>query len=161
MDWVLIMKIVVADQDRTNDLGSDIRARALELKKRSGREAPPEISSEIGALALKKARSDADYLAHFVRLLRYRDACDTYDFDIPRKPGLSGRMMAGIKKILWKLMRYQHDRIAFRQNLINGLFTNAIEFEIAERLRINDELSRRLEKMEAAMQRLLADQKTK
>lgn len=155
------MKIIVADQDRTNDLGPDILSRALELKKRSGRDAPPRISSEIGALALKKARSDADYLAHFIRLLRYRDACDTCDFYIPRRPGFPGSLMAGIKKTLWKLMRYQHDRIVFRQNLINGLFTNAIEFEIAERRRTHAELSRRLDKLEAAVQRLPADQKKK
>lgn len=139
-------------------MGAEIRKEAAELKKRKGRAAPPEISSEIGALVLHKAVSDADYLNHFIRLLRYRDAFDTYDFNIPRKPGLFGAMMARVKSILWRLLRYQHDRIAFRQNLINGLFTSAIEFEAAERQRKDNEFSDRLERLET---KLTAERKGK
>lgn len=155
------MKILVAGQDRTHDLGAEIQKRAADLKKRKGRAAPPKISSEIGALALHKANSDADYLNHFIRLLRYRDAFDTYDFDIPRKPGLFGAIMARVKGVLWKLLRYQHDRIAFRQNLINGLFTSAIEFEAAERKRKDNELGARLDKAEALLNKLTAEGKGK
>ncbi|MDO9542752.1 MAG: hypothetical protein Q7J98_10580, partial [Kiritimatiellia bacterium] len=143
------------------ELGGEITQKAAELKKITGRAAPLKISAEIGALALHKASSDADYLNHFVRLLRYRDAFDTYDFDIPRRPGPFGAIMAGIKNILWKLLRYQHDRIAFRQNLINGLFTNAVEFEMTERKRTDDELARRLNKAEALLNELTAERKGK
>jgi len=87
-------------------------------------------------------------------LLRYRDAFDTYDFDIPRKPGPVGSVMARVKKALWKLLRYQHDRIAFRQNLINSLFTNAVEFEMAERKRTDADLNRRLDKAELLLNKL-------
>jgi len=148
------MKIIIAGQDCTKELGGEIWQKAAELKKMTGRAAPPKVSAEIGALALHKAVSDADYLSHFVRLLRYRDAFDTYDFDIPRKPGMVGSLMARIKKALWKLLRYQHDRIAFRQNLINGLFTSAVEFEMAERKRTDDELAGRLDKIEALLDAL-------
>ena len=148
------MKIIIAGHDCTKELGGEIWKRAADLKKITGRAAPPKVSAEIGALALHKAVSDADYLNHFVRLLRYRDAFDTYDFDIPRKPGVVGSVMARIKKVLWKLLRYQHDRIAFRQNLINGLFTSAVEFEMAERKRTDDELNRRLDKAESLLNKL-------
>jgi len=148
------MKIIIAGQDCTKELGGEIWRRAADLKKITGHATPQKVSAEIGALALHKAASDADYLNHFVRLLRYRDAFDTYDFDIPRKPGVVGSMMARIKKVLWKLLRYQHDRIAFRQNLINGLFTSAVEFEMAERKRTDDELNRRLDKAESLLNKL-------
>ena len=148
------MKIIIAGQDCTKDLGGEIWRRAAELKKLTGRAAPPKVSAEIGALALYKAVSDADYLNHFLRLLRYRDAFDTYDFDIPRKPGPAGSVMARVKKALWKLLRYQHDRIAFRQNLINSLFTNAVEFEMAERKRTDADLNRRLDKAELLLNKL-------
>lgn len=148
------MKITIAGQDCTKELGGEIWQRAAALKKIKGHAASLKISAEIGALALHKAASDADYLNHFVRLLRYRDAFDTYDFDIPRKPGVAGAMMARIKKVLWKLLRYQHDRIAFRQNLINGLFTSAVEFEMTERKRTDDELGRRLDKAESLLNKL-------
>lgn len=155
------MKILVAGQDRTPDLGAEIQKCAAALKKRKGRAAPPEISPEIGALVLHKATSDADYLEQLIRLLRYRDAFDTHDFDIPRKPGLLGAVMARLKSVLWRLLRYQHDRIAFRQNLINSLFTNAIEFEALERKRGDHELRERLAKAEAALSKLAAEQKNK
>ena len=148
------MKILIAGQDCTKTLGEDIRQRADQLKKLKDRAAPPKVSAEIGALALGRAFSDADYLNHFVRLLRYRDAFDTYDFDVPRKPGIAGALMAKVKKALWKLLRYQHDRIAFRQNLINGLFTSAVEFEMAERKRTDDEINRRLDKAETLLHKL-------
>jgi len=155
------MKITVAGQDCTEKLGGEIRQKAAALKKLTGRAAPPEVSAEIGALVLHKASSDADYLDHFVRLLRYRDAFDTYDFDIPRRPGPFGTVLAGIKRILWKLLRYQHDRIAFRQNMINGLFTNAIEFEMAERKKADAELGQRLDKAEALLSKLTAEKMAK
>ncbi len=145
------MKIMIAGQDCTKELGGEIQERAAALKKLTGRAAPPQVSTEIGALALHKASSDADYLNHFARLLRYRDAFDTYDFDIPRRPGLAGAIMAKIKKMLWKLLRYQHDRIAFRQNLINGLFTSAVEFEMAERKKADDALAGRLDRVETLL----------
>jgi len=145
------MRIIIAGQDCTKELGGEIRQRAEELKKLKGRAAPSQIPAEIGALALHKSNSDADYLDNFVQLLRYRDASEPCDFDIPRKPGFAGAVMTQIKKMLWKLMRYQHDRIAFRQNLINGFFTNAVEFEATERKRMDDELGRRLDKIEALL----------
>lgn len=155
------MKILIAGQDHTLSLGAEIRQNAADLKKLTGRAAPPKISSEIGALALHKARSDTEYLSHYLQLLRYRDAFDTYDFDIPRKAGFCGAIMAGFKKFLWKLLRYQHDRIAFRQNLINGLFTNAIEFEMEERQHKDQEICMRLERIEAFLRNKEASSKGK
>ncbi|MDD5483454.1 MAG: hypothetical protein PHP98_07370 [Kiritimatiellae bacterium] len=148
------MQIIIAGEDCTGELGAKIRQSAARLKKLTGRSAPPEISAAIGALTLRKASSDAEYLRHFLRLLRYRDAFDTYDFDIPRRPAPLGAVLAGLKKFLWKLLRYQHDRIAFRQNLINGLFTGAVEFEAVERKKADDDLARRLARMEERLDKL-------
>ena len=146
------MRIIIAGQDCTKELGGEIRQRAEELKKLKGRAAPSQIPAEIGALALHKSNSDADYLDNFVQLLRYRDASEPCDFDIPRKPGFAGAVMTQIKKMLWKLMRYQHDRMVFRQNLINGIFTSTLEFESARREKETIELKRRIEALEATLQ---------
>jgi len=153
------MKILIAGEDMAPSLGAEIKRKADVLRKRTDRAAPSKISPEIGALALHKARSDAEYLGHYMRLLRYRDAYDTYDFNIPRRSGFLGAIMAGFKKIMWKLLRYQHDRIAFRQNLINGLFTNAIEFEMEERRRNDQEINLRLERIENLLREISAPEK--
>ena len=43
-----------------------------------------------------------------------------------------------MKTVLWKLLRYQHDRLTLQQNLINELEINAVEFQ---RDRVNQELA--------------------
>ena len=91
--------------------------------------APARISSDISAMMLLDARSEEEYRAEFLRLLRYRNGLDTFDFHIPRKPGPAGALAARFKGVLWRLLRYQHDRIAFQQNLINELAIDALEFQ--------------------------------
>ena len=83
-----------------------------------------------------------------IRLLRYRDGVDTLPFHIPGRPGLCGRLIVQVKKGLWKILRYQHDRIAFRQNLINTMLASALEFEIAQRRKETDDLMRRVAELE-------------
>ena len=144
------MKILIANKDRTAGLGSEIRQSA-----RVHRQGPtPDwVAPGISALCLLKAASEEQYLREFIRLLRYRDAFDTLDFDIPRKPGLCGWVMAKFRRLLWKLLRYQFARIAFRQNLINGMFTSALEFEVALRERESSESKRRIAQLETLVQK--------
>ena len=142
------MKIFVANKDRTADLGADIRAAAQVLMRGGEREVPAQLPPDLSALSLTRGKSDADYLANLIRLIRYRDAVDTLDFDIPRKPGLAGLIMSRIKAFLWKLLRYQHDRIAFRQNLINTQLTSGLAFEVAARQKEIAELKRRVTELE-------------
>jgi len=142
------MKLNVAGQDRTQTLGPALRQQAEIMARGDDHHQPARIAADISALALARAKSDADYLAHLIRLIRHRDAVDTLAFDIPRKPGLAGRCMQRLKALLWKLLRYQHDRITFRQNLINTQLTSALEFEVAQRQKEMADLKRRVAKLE-------------
>jgi hypothetical protein len=107
---------------------------------------PPGIS----ALSLREAESEEAWLNELIRLLRYRDGVDTLPFHIPRRAGPVGWAMARLKKILWQFLRYQHDRIAFRQNLINTLLLSALEFEDAQRRKDADEWRKRVAALESA-----------
>ena len=121
------MIILVAGKDQTSEIKQRISAAIL----RGAPGAAPKFPDPaISALALREAESESDYLARLLTLIRYRDAVDTFAFEIPRKPGFMQRMLAQVRSFLWRALRYQHDRIAFRQNLINGLFTSALEFEL-------------------------------
>ncbi len=139
------MTISVAGQD-DQQLAEQVRRTAADMQR--GARRPSAVSREIGALALAGSATDAAYHENFLRLLRYRDAVDTLDFDIPRRPGPAGGCLRQIKRCLWKLLRYQHDRIAFRQNLINGLFTQALENELLLRRREAEELRARVATLE-------------
>ena len=90
----------------------------------------------------------AGHGAELLRLLRYRDNVDTLPFEIPRKRGWVGALTAQLKRALWKVLRYQHDRVTSRQNLINHLYTNALECEHRQRAQEIRELQRRLAALE-------------
>ena len=71
-------------------------------------------------------------------MLRKRHGVRTTAYYVPRGPGWRGRIAVALKTVLWKLLRYQHDRLTLQQNLINELEINAVEFQ---RDRVNQELA--------------------
>ena len=129
------MKISVAGEDRTIDLGPAVAAEAARLRANGG---IGTLAPEHTALRLKRSRDLDDYVYHFIELLRMRHGVRTSDYHIPRGPGLRGAVAVAVKTFLWKLLRYQHDRLTLQQNLINELEINAVEFQ---RDRLNQELA--------------------
>jgi hypothetical protein len=142
------MKLSIAGQDRTHDVGRELRrqAAAMERGGNNCRPKPSLVAPDIMPLA--RAQSEAEYLEQLIGLVRSRNAVDTLDFSIPRKSGAAGLFMAKLKALLWKLLRYQHDRIAFQQNLINAHLTDALEFESTQRQKETDDLKRRVAELE-------------
>lgn len=123
------MKLTVASQDRSADLGAEVAAAA----QRRSLKPPRMLSPGHSALALKTARTEREFLDKYIELVGLRHGAVTSDFDIPRKPGAVGALLAKVRGFLWKLLRYQHDRMAFQQNLINELLVDALAFERNER----------------------------
>ncbi len=142
------MKLVVAGSDCTEKLGPALRREAADMARGGRRRTPPRIAPAIGALALREARTEAAFLGEWRRLLRYRDGVDTLAFEIPRRPSPAGWLLAGFKRLLWTLLRYQHDRIVFRQNLINHALVSSLEFEAEARDAALEALARRVADLE-------------
>ncbi len=136
------MRIVVAGQDKTLEVGTDITRRAARHQGALSPWAAPD-----SALSLKGSRDMADYLERFGKLMRLRYALCTEPFPIPGKPGQTGSLIKKLKSFLWKLLRYQHDRMAHQQNAINELVINAQEFQ-------NSATSVRLAALEQRIQEL-------
>ena len=120
------MKLVLNGKDRTADLGAQVAADAARLKVSGYIGA---LSPEHSALRLLQFPCRDDYQRRFIDLLNMRHGVRTTDYYIPRGPGWKGSLAAALKTFLWKLFRYQHDRIAFQQNLINELSINAQAFQ--------------------------------
>ena len=129
------MKILISGKDCSHDPGSRIAAEAAE-RMRDPRCAflPPEIS----ALSLRDARTEREYDDQFVRLVRAKSPVNTQDFDLPPRPGLAGAVYAAVRKFLWRLLRYQHDRVVFRQNFVNAQVASALEFQQSEIRRLEE-----------------------
>ena len=139
------MQLTVGGKDRAADLGRQVAAEAARLQASGGIGA---LSPGHSALALRASADRDDYLRRFIELLRLRHGLRTADYYVPRAPGLRGLLSAALKKYLWKLLRYQHDRMAFQQNLVNELAIAALEFQRAESERDLAELKRRVAALE-------------
>ncbi len=140
------MRVIIAGQDRTETLGAQIRESA---RRRAAGGAPGFLSPEHSALMLKAAHDQAEYLKVYNRLVGIRHGIQTEAFAIPHHAGWAGAIGARIKKILWKLLRYQHDRMAGQQNLVNELVIAGLEFEREESCRAIARLESRVAKLEA------------
>lgn len=129
------LNVTVAGKDRAADLGRSLAEEAARLKANGS---IGSLAPEHTALRLKRSMDLDDYVYHFIELLRMRHGVRTADYYIPRGPGLRGKVAVAVKGFLWKLLRYQHDRITLQQNLVNELEINVVEFQ---RDRLNQELA--------------------
>ncbi len=134
------MRLTIAGQDRSSDIGATLERQARRHQGTLSRWSPGD-----SALSLKHSRNTLDYLNRYARLMRLRYAVSTESFPVPGKPGAAGSLLRKLKGFLWKLLRYQHDRMAFQQNSINELVISAADFQQA---RIAD-LEQRILQLEA------------
>lgn len=134
------MNITVAGRDRTADLGAAITAAAVEREKDPRCAFLPQRES---ALSLGGTGNVGEYLDCMVRLIRAKNHVLTLDFDLPRRRGLIGAIQAWFRRLAWRLLRYQHDRITFRQNLINSQLVSALEFCLEEIRALREREARR------------------
>ena len=108
------------------------------------------LSPEHTALTFKRAMGSDEFTRWFVSLLRIRHGVRTEDYFIPHGPGLRGKLALRLKLFLWRLLRYQRDRIAFQQNLINELTIMGLELQQKQMETRFAELKDRLDQMEKA-----------
>jgi len=143
------MYLGIAGQDRSSDVGVDLTRRAT---RHSG--ALSRWSCEDSALSLKTAHDPGEYLDRYCRLLRLRYSVSTEAFPIPGKPGLAGTILRSVKSALWKLLRYQHDRMTLQQNAINELIISSVEFQRASSRQTITALEDRIQSLETEVARL-------
>jgi len=142
------MRLIVAGKDQTAEIGAELTRRAA---RHQGALSP--WSAADSALALKDSRNMEDYLERYGKLMRFRYALCTDPFPIPGKPGFAGTLIKKLKTFLWKLLRYQHDRMSHQQNAINELVISAQDFQnSAIQQRLNT-LEQRIQELEREKQR--------
>ena len=135
------MRILVAGIDRTENLGREVERAAMTRPVPS---ALRSVLTEHSALSLGQCASTSEYQERLLRLLRLHQGISADLFDIPRRPGWKGACSSWLKKILWKILRYQHERMAHQQSVVNELLVSALEFERDQHKRDLRELEQRL-----------------
>jgi hypothetical protein len=139
--------ISIAGRDRTAELGPALAAAA------AAHEADPlhrPLPPELQAAALAGCRSEAEFEQRYFALLRRKHHMATCDFTIPRRSGPAGALLGRLKRVLWRLLVYQHDRMSFLQNMINTSLVNALDFDRQEMRREVARLEARLAALERA-----------
>lgn len=119
------MQIEVCGKDRAADLGAAIEQEAQALE-RDGR-FPQTPATGHSALFLRTAGDEPAYLRILLSLLIAKCGASVADFDVPRRPGRIGALGGRLRRALWKLLRYQHERVVSQQNLIHAHMTAAME----------------------------------
>ena len=140
------MYLGIAGQERSSDIGADLARRAARHQGALSPWAPGD-----SALSLMESSDPNDYLARTCKLLRLRYALSTEPFPIPGKPGATGTLLRRVKGFLWKLLRYQHDRMAFQQNAINELVISALDLQRATSQQAIASLEQRIKILEAKL----------
>lgn len=140
------MYLNIAGKDRSADLGATL---ARQSQRHQGALSP--WSPRDSALSLKESQNATDYLERLCRLMRLRYALGTETFPIPARPGVAGNLLRKLKGFLWKLLRYQHDRMAFQQNSINELVISSLDFQQAASKRRIDSLEQRIRALETEL----------
>lgn len=121
------MKIWIGTEDVSESLGRDV---AVLAGQRASLGSPRFHDPRVSALSLRECRSETEFLSRFMQHLRWRHGATAEPFDIPRRPGVIGAFLQVLRRFLWKLLRYQHDRMVFQQNMINEMIIHGLEFEM-------------------------------
>ena len=142
------MRVHLANRDRTADIGRQVTDAAVEMAAR--KDAPEYLPLPHSAVLLASSENGSVYLDRLVSLLMAKTGASTSDFYIPRRPGFVGVVQARFKALLWRLLRYQHERIALQQNMINFQLAASIEFIREEQRRKIREIEDRIAALESA-----------
>lgn len=133
------MKILLAGKDVTEAWRGDL-ARETSRMAESG--ACIFLPAEISALRLREAKSESEYTEILTDLVRRRQHIDALGFKVQRRRGWIGVPLWIVRVILWKLLRYQHDRMAFRQNQVNSNLMALLEAQGGEIAALRREVER-------------------
>jgi hypothetical protein len=140
------MRVYVGGDERTDGLGREVEAAGRAL--RAHPDAVPQVEEFHSALILREAQNTSDYVQKLLDLLVLKSGGSTSDFYIQRRPGLIGALSAKFKQILWKLLRYQHERLLSQQNAVNTQLTVALQFMHEEHKREIQSLRGRIDELE-------------
>ncbi|MFH1477549.1 MAG: hypothetical protein ABIH24_08705 [Verrucomicrobiota bacterium] len=76
---------------------------------------------------LANLHDDETFLRYYLDCLRDAVFIDINDFEIRERRRLGARLLIGLKKIIWQLLKFYTYRLWSQQNQVNGMLVTAIE----------------------------------
>ncbi len=102
-----------------------VRARVAEKKSRN--EYADARIAQAERANLEHLRNDEDFLAFYLECLRDAVFVDVNDFEILERRAWFARGFAGLKRIIWKSLKFYTYRMWSQQNQVNGLLLSAVD----------------------------------
>ncbi len=96
---------------------------------------------------LANLRNDEQFLAFYLQCLRDAVFVDISDFEIRERRRFFAPMLVGLKRVIWKLLKFYTYRLWSQQNQVNGLIVTAIEG-------LDEKYTARIKELEAEIQKL-------
>jgi hypothetical protein len=103
----------------------EIRA-AVDRKRADGCYADPRVA-RAERFNLTNLRNDEDFFALYVDCLREAFVVDINDFEIVERRPRFNRLLVGLKRRIWSILKFYTYRLWSQQNQINGLLLTAVE----------------------------------
>ena len=142
------MKISVAGKDRTDDLGKRL-SKGVHSRPDDG--LANSITKEAGLVLPHTGEEINAYADRQIGVMGGHTNIDVTTIRFARRPGLVG--MAGwlLRRLMWKLQRFNFEWLTFKQNTINRQFAHQIELEHAARARQAEQLEKRVRTLESRL----------
>jgi hypothetical protein len=130
-------QILIGGHDRTAALAAPMAEAVAEMERRKDSVFLP---SHMSSLRLREARNGPELMSIYADLLRYRHHVDPAVFVLPPARSGRGRVVNLVRRLFWKILRHQHERMFFRQNLINSHLTGLLDIQAREIRDLRNEL---------------------
>ncbi len=109
-----------------------------------------QAAAHSAPLELRDADGESGELDRRLALLQAYGVVRTDRFDVPSGTGAVAGLLKRLKQALWRLLRYQHERMAVQQNAVNRQLLMALESALEEQRRANAALRERIAALEAS-----------
>jgi hypothetical protein len=98
----------------------------VERKRAEGAYADPRVARAERS-NLTNLQNDDDFFDFYMSCLRQAFVVDINDFAIIERRARFGKLLVGLKTVIWKLLKFYTYRLWTQQNQINGLLLSALE----------------------------------
>lgn len=136
-----------ADDVDVEAVMSEVRA-TVERKRAEGAYDDDRIA-RAERLNVDRLKDEDTFVDFYLDSLHHIFTVDINDFPIRTHRGLMGAPVVGLKKTIWKLLKFYTYRLFTQQNQINGQMVCAVDG-------LNRKINRRLERIENRLERIEA-----
>jgi len=103
---------------------------------------------------LMNLNDEENFLTFYLECLRESVFVDINDFDILERRRTLGSLLVGLKRLIWKMLKFYTYRLWSQQNQVNGLLLSAVEG-------IENKYRDKIKELEAKVARLESKDKTR